>query len=313
MGKKDLRKQYSNFDKSIIDYVSIIDPSSTNKLTPFLLKVLNDNLQKHSGLKKISQSFSNIDNHLDRVIMEVIMDYAIGGQHNFDEIKKFNEHLENNRIEQKDISQYNNFEDILTQNGMAEMKMMDKELSKQVLKIYEDSEWLVVKPLSFKASLAYGSGTKWCTAMRNEPSYFYRYTTNGILLYVINKINHKKFGFFSSETEFSVWNAIDNRIDSMESKIPYEVLSIIRDNSDLTLKPRNYELFSEDENKNRGKFSYAFEEGPLEMEAPMVMMEADVNYYMNEDVDYEVMTEAYEDEVMTETYEEAPSLNIYRG
>jgi hypothetical protein len=303
MGKKDLKKQYTNLDVSVIDYVSRIDPSKTNKLTPFLLKILSKNILDRGYIAK--KEFSDITNNgIDLYIIEMLIDVIGDGYQGLETLREFNEHLENNRIENTDINQYETWEDLLIQKGIADVKQMDKQLTKQVERIYEDSTWLVIKPLSFSASLAYGSGTKWCTAMKMEPTYFYRYASEGILLYVINKVNGKKYGFNSSPNEFSVWNTTDNRIDSLESGVPYEILSIIREKSNLSNNPKNSELFSDEEIKNKDKYY-----GQLKIVPPLYVITDDEeraypSEMLTEDIeigDYTIYeSQAYSEEGMEE-------------
>jgi hypothetical protein len=314
MGKKELRKQYSDLDVSLIDYVSRLDPSKTNKLTPFLLKIISKrNKEKDFSTRK--DLINIIHNRFDVYIIEILLDVMGEGYGAIETLREFNEHLENNRIENTDINQYETWEDLLTQKGIADVKLLDKQLTKQVERIYEDSTWLVIKPLSFSSSLAYGSGTKWCTAMKHEPSYFYRYASEGILLYVINKINGKKYGFNSSSSEFSVWNTVDTRIDSIESGIPYEILTVIREKSNLSTNPKNSELFSDEEIKNKNNF-YGKKSLSLVIEEPI-----DINEYpIEEVVDYEVMEESmgeydvYESQVYSEEIIEVdPSYYVQQG
>ena len=314
MGKKDLRKQYGDLDVSLIDYVSRLDPSKTKKLTPFLLKIISKrNKEKDFSTRK--DLINIIHNRFDVYIIEILLDVMGEGYGAIETLREFNEHLENNRIENTDINQYEAWEDLLVQKGIADVKLMDKQLTKQVERIYEDSTWLVIKPLSFSASLAYGSGTKWCTAMKNEPSYFYRYASEGILLYVINKINGKKYGFNSSPSEFSVWNAVDTRIDSIESGIPYEILTVIREKSNLSTNPKNSELFSDEEIKNKNDF-YGKKSLLEDIGEPI-----DINEYpIEEVVDYEVMEESmgeydvYESQVYSEEIIEVdPSYYVQQG
>lgn len=282
MGKKDLKKQYPALDVSVIDYVSRIDPSKTNKLTPFLLKIISKQTLDKKHL--VRTEWSNIvNNRIDMYIVEMLMDIIGEGRQGLQTLKEFNEHLENNRIENTDISQYETWEDILAQKGIADMKMMDKELSKQVERIYEDSTWLIIKPLSFSSSLIYGSGTKWCTAMKREPHYFYKYSSEGILIYVINKSNGKKFGICSNPHEVSFWNMIDNRIDSLESGIPFEILSIIREKIDLKSNPKNHELFSDEEKENKRKhYIDEFKDYESELMPMSEELDTDVMYIEDE-------------------------------
>lgn len=289
MGKKDLRKQYGDLDVSLIDYVSRLDPSKTKKLTPFLLKIISKR-NKEKDFSTSKDLINIIHNRFDVYIIEILLDVMGEGYGAIETLREFNEHLENNRIENTDINQYETWEDLLTQKGIADVKLMDKQLTKQVERIYEDSTWLVIKPLSFSASLAYGSGTKWCTAMKREPSYFYRYASEGILLYVINKVNGKKYGFNSSPSEFSVWNAVDTRIDSIESGIPYEILTVIREKSNLSTNPKNSELFSDEEIKNKNDF-YGKKFLSVDIGEPIDLHE----YPIEEVVDYEIMEESMGD------------------
>ena len=109
------------------------------------------------------------------------------GYNNFRMFKEFVDLNERNLINQNDITKYKTFRDIELQISLSELKNMDKELSKQTHKLYEDNEWLVIKPMSYQASLKYGASTKWCTASKNESDYYFSYSKRGILIYCINK------------------------------------------------------------------------------------------------------------------------------
>jgi len=252
MGKRELKKQYSELDINLIDFISKLDKTKTNKLLPFILKQLRKRLNgdDDNRPKKLYgewfTKFMEPNNELEYVLLEVILEHFIG-KNNSEAIVKFAEHLEEGRIKNNDINQYESWDQIHYAVSEAEIKYHEKELSKQIQRIYEDEDWLLLKPLSLKASMTYGSGTRWCTTMENEPNYFYRYSRNGILIYVINKKSGNKFGFYSSPGEFSVWNSIDQRIDSMETKLPSNLIEIIRDNTDLETNPKNIELFSMEE------------------------------------------------------------------
>jgi hypothetical protein len=98
--------------------------------------------------------------------------------------------------------------------------------------MYEDDEWLVLRPLTRESSVKYGAGTKWCTASTNEEYQFYRYTRRGILIYTINKKTGQKVAAFKNtdpynEPELSFWNEIDTRIDSYEAELPEFIMKLI--------------------------------------------------------------------------------------
>ena len=175
------------------------------------------------------------------------------GYNNYRMFKEFIDLNERNLITQNDVTKYKTFRDIELQISLSELKNMDKELSKQTHKLYEDNEWLVIKPMSYQASLKYGASTKWCTASRENSDYYLRYSRRGILIYCINKITGDKVGAFKSldehEKETSFWDIVDQRIDSMDSGLPIVVMDIIKKEFKEQVKS-NFELLS-DEERNR--------------------------------------------------------------
>lgn len=197
------------------------------------------------------ETIKNLDTtELMRRIM--FMNHYIGHS-NFRMFKDFIDLNERNLISQNDVTKYKTFRDVELQISLSELKNMDKELSKQTHKLYEDNEWLVVKPMSYQASLKYGASTKWCTASRENPDYYLRYSRKGILIYCINKITGDKVGAFKSleqyEKETSFWDIVDQRIDSMESGLPNVVIDVIKKEFKEQVKS-NFELLS-DEERNR--------------------------------------------------------------
>jgi hypothetical protein len=60
---------------------------------------------------------------------------------------------------------------------------------KGAYKIFGDSNYLVVRPLTWESSCFYGFETKWCTAMKNDRYHYDKHTRDGILYYFIDKKN----------------------------------------------------------------------------------------------------------------------------
>jgi hypothetical protein len=58
--------------------------------------------------------------------------------------------------------------------------------------IEENDNYLILSPKTFKGSLKYGYGTKWCTASKDNPNYFTKYSKEGTLVYVIYKKEVKR-------------------------------------------------------------------------------------------------------------------------
>jgi hypothetical protein len=77
--------------------------------------------------------------------------------------------------------------DLAQAKERKERKEQEKEAKKNVDKIYEDKNWLVVRPKTWGSSCVYGAGTKWCTTSKETDSHFKRETERNFLIYVINK------------------------------------------------------------------------------------------------------------------------------
>jgi hypothetical protein len=187
---------------------------------------------------QLSEEFLNGLSNLQLVLYANILPSLMNGS---DAVffKKFCELNERGLIEQNDLSTYNSFEQITTQLTLAELKENAKDMVGSIIKLHDDSEWLIVKPLTFAASKKYGAFTKWCTTSRDNPEYFIRYTNRGSLIYIINKKTGLKVACFKSfdenEPEFSFWNSIDLRVDSLESGLPNDILNLIV--KDITENP----------------------------------------------------------------------------
>ena len=251
-----LSKDNPEFQVNLIDLLRILDPSESGKFMTFLIKqfkevVLNEN-NKLMGtevtdmLDKLSPDLSPIEKYQLSILLLYI------GKENLYALWEFNKHLDENRIEEKDIQKYASWSNIANAVMDAEIKQNEKELRKQIDVIYDDHDWVVLKPLSFESSLAYGAGTKWCTASKHNPNYFYDYTNRGMLIYVMNRKTQYKFAMYvelkSNEKSFqpkqkiSFWSASDIQTESMELNIPDFITDVLRKQiTDKTqLKPNKY-------------------------------------------------------------------------
>ena len=102
-------------------------------------------------------------------------------------------HRFSSSLKEKDINKYN-YNNLLSIIEPMVFKSLEKDLSKDITKIYEDKDWLIMSPKSHRASCVYGANTKWCVTMRDDSQYFNRYTKgNFYLMFVIDKNNNKKW------------------------------------------------------------------------------------------------------------------------
>jgi len=260
---EELKKQNPNFN---IDGIAIMNDSlGKSKYTEMAInlikhKILENNESRHKDLiYELQDELGFDEEYLNSLtymelsnIIHLISNYF--GYSNFKLIKEFIDLNEKKLIENNDLTTYKTFNELELQISLSNLKSIDNEMTKQVQKLYETDEWLVVKPLSYQASLKYGASTKWCTASKDNAEYYFRYSKQGILIYSINKkTGNKVAGFKSvdenSEPETSFWNITDQRIDSMDSGLPSDVLDIFRNEFSNT-KQTNWDILT-DEERNR--------------------------------------------------------------
>lgn len=257
MGKRSLKEQNKDLEIHVVDLINKFDPSETGKYTKFLTKILRDKLEERKLCEKQKKGkirTLNIDNIGDfkapvglNDLEDILINYLLElyGSENMENLISFHKHTQENRIVGKDVNSYNGWGEINKEVLLATLKQNQKLLEKQVQKVVDTEEFLIIRPLTVEASLTYGSGAKWCTASKYNKEYFYSYSRSGVLCYVINKINGDKFGvYYELETkEFSLWDATDKRIDSVESTIPSDLINKLY--KFMKNEKRNYEYFSE--------------------------------------------------------------------
>jgi hypothetical protein len=269
MGIKKLKKENEFLNMTIADMLAKFDTSKTKKYSQFLVKILNQRIEewKKDNLFRVTK---DPNNPIDRVIPSNSWENAIvrgfvcdwlfnwGNMENFVE---FTELMEKGLVNENDISKYDSWDMLQIQLFEAKNREMFKKSKKEIHKIFEDENYMIFKPLTYLASCSYGYQTKWCTAMINESSYFYNHS-KGVLIYLIDKKENKKFAFYKKilhpyEMEdydhenyvFKTYNQEDKQIDTIQTGLPMNILQIIMMECDTKLPTTiaNYKLFSEDE------------------------------------------------------------------
>lgn len=263
---KDL-KTNPEFNINLFELFSLFSPGKKTKYTETLLRVMKKtpNLDEHCNEIRLylSDKFGFDMDELNNIPTLHLMFFYRLIDNMFNEsdlitFQKFCEFNERGLIKQNDLSRYHFFDDINNAVSMAEIISDSKELEKQIKVVYEDEEWLFIRPLTFNASKKYGSNTKWCTTTESNPEYFVKYSSRGVLIYCLNKKTGYKVASFHSldknEPEFSWWNQKDNRIDSLQSELPDELLKVIRVES-MENKPKtNRFLLGDNERIKEEKF-----------------------------------------------------------
>lgn len=274
MGLKKVKLENKNLDLSLIDMLQYYDISKTKKYTQFLVKMFKELIQNDLHLtqqyrKNGLDNDEKMDTLVDRNSFEgflthkLVVEILIG----YPKIKlyiTFCELMERGLVEIKDISTYDSWEMVENQVFLALNKANVKKAKKEIKIIYEDSCYLVFKPLTYLASCTYGYQTKWCTSMINSPDYFYDHSSKGVLIYVINKNTNEKYGFFyeimglldvfdvnKHRYLFKVFDNEDRQVDTFQTNIPHNILSLIY--TDIQNSPENWKFFSKVELKQMAK------------------------------------------------------------
>jgi hypothetical protein len=276
MGIKKIKKENDYLNISLIDMISKFDPSETKKYTQFLVNILKKELKerefgfyldKRDNVEKQVKADS-IENKLSRLIC---CDYLFG-KINIENFLELCSLMDRGLVEENDISKYNSWDMVEEQLYHAKNREAFKKAKKEIKVIYENDDYLILKPLTHQASCAYGYNTKWCTAMINDPEYFYNHS-KGVLIYVMDKKQNQKFGFYKELPEdgprlepnfggnedltFKIYNEKDDRIDSFQTGIPRDILELIANEMDTknSLTTPNHKLFSNDEIKKMLKYT----------------------------------------------------------
>ena len=245
---KDLKNNKEN-SVNVVEFMELIAPDLKTKYTELMVRIFKSSVeQKYAD--KISEAItalktlypekeSEIDSFssFNTIFISYMFDIMHDTNINIENIKKFVEYNERNLIEKNDITTYKTYDEIHNQVIFAEMKVQEKELEKQVVKLFEDEDWFMLKPLTYESSMKYGYNTKWCTAMETDKTYFNRYTKEGVLIYFINKKTTQKVAVYKKlfdgtnpikTTDITFWNEIDKQIDSFSSGLPGYLLDELR-------------------------------------------------------------------------------------
>jgi hypothetical protein len=236
---KDLKVQNPSYVVDVIEVLSSMDPSKSNKYLPFMIKCTAEWVEW-------------INNELRNETFKEM----------FEVIKDFEDLSQRNLLDNKDIYSYESNQDIIEAVKTAKEKITRSEVKKKETEVlYEDDRWLVIFPLSTRSSNLYGKATKWCVASedQNYGRYFKQYTENGVLVYLIDK-NVKdsearnnifsKVAFHNDRNKqdgITLWDVVDTQMNvsnamKVYSLVGSEIMTIINDK--LENGPTNKEAAS---------------------------------------------------------------------
>ena len=199
--KEDLRKKYTEKFKEYpetLDFIlGISDLADTNfKYADFVLKTLHP---------------SASDDDVEHII---------------DLVKDFDRFQQS--LEVKDINKYGLYqlEDAIIKHKETSKSQQKKSFDTSgAKKIFEDKNILIVRPLTFGASCKYGAGTRWCTTMAGQPSYFESHTSKEQALYyvILKNFNRDnkfyKIAIHMKPNEVVWYDSTDERMTKREIEV----------------------------------------------------------------------------------------------
>ena len=241
----ELKKQYPELNVTLFDMMTRLDTSKTYKYLPLMCKIFGQRYNPKKLWHKDDYSGGMLEIQSMLISKGISTDNLTDSQmyymanyitENFSRdiyqtLIEFMAYMDKGHIINKDISEYKDIDDVRGAVTLASMKELTKDLEGQVIKEFEDEKWVVVRPLTFSASVKYGASTRWCTTYQKEKQYFEKYWRKGILVYFINKETGYKFAGFKGlqgDSEFSFWNAEDTRIDYLDVDADEYLFPIVR-------------------------------------------------------------------------------------
>jgi hypothetical protein len=255
----ELRKN----EKNQINLVKIIEslvPDKKTKYVELLARIIHEEIDKKMSkdnfVKKIEDYKSDNFSSLEKYFIIFILDRILN-KIEIDEFNYFCDKFESNALKGVDL-QTLSAEDVVIHVQTLQEIDKEKDLEKATYKLVDNDEWLVLLPLTYEASKKYGMNTKWCTASEGTDDHFYEYSSNGILVYIINRQTNVKHAIFYDiediyediQNRITLWNSEDKPIELFLISLPDSVLNPIKNyfiNARKTNQELYIELFGEDE------------------------------------------------------------------
>ena len=192
---QDIKNKFPNVDPDIIDFFVKNDPSRNQKYLEWMVKAIN-HLPTVQYINRQILGYNGEDyepniktaNEILKKVREFheLQPYLVytkdGKREGTTDLYKY-------KFTDNEMIYHLNFDIIKAKKRRyeREKEKKEKKFKKQADKIYEDKNWLVVRPISWEASCIYGAGTRWCTTSKNSDRHFKRETKRKLLIYVINK------------------------------------------------------------------------------------------------------------------------------
>lgn len=315
-GKKEIIEKTKNkypTDGEFIDRMFSIDTTSQGKYAEWIGKYLDLSL-KFKDYDKIEdlitkiiipfeKNYKRIDGKIVEQFVEKLRESGVNlvGKELFD--------VEKIKKNPKDINAYSiPFYIIAMLQVLDENKTrVEKErlAKKDIDKVFDDSNFLVVRPLTHGASCYYGKNTRWCTSAEKDTTQFEKYSRDGVLYYFIDKRypndkvalflekdggKLKKYVYNSADVEkgigflYDEFPELTNLINELTEQLP--IVSLLKafmsgkENSNQIIGSDNITGFVKNE-KNRGESIIKFDFDGLDEYKKLFNLSDDDEYLLS--------------------------------
>ena len=213
---EDVKKKYPNITGEVIEQMALFDPSGNNKYLDFIMYYYDRLIDGNLIIKFVKLFHKNV-NKLNKELLDGVIEKHKMGWLLTDD-SPVGRIFQSVYKSPKDINSYKEwsiFERVMLFADQSLPKSEVKKLEANIL--YNSDDILIMIPKSHKASCYYGAGTKWCTTNRDSDNYYNRYTSEGTLIYYINKKENQsndwyKAAFFIKDSgECQVFDAPDTQ------------------------------------------------------------------------------------------------------
>ena len=132
-----------------------------------------------------------------------------------------------NKYEHQELRNYvdRGFFDFLRETEILRDEFNKKKGEKEVVKVFDSENLLVVRPTSYESSCLYGAGTKWCTASKQSSNHYENYSHAGALYYFITRgvdqsNRFYKVALFKNDLGINQWwDALDENLDKKNTEL----------------------------------------------------------------------------------------------
>ena len=256
---KDLREN----PKNIVNVTKIIENilhGKKSKYVELLLRLITDLTESsmdyepnNDELNRYNITFTD-ETTLEKLFTLLIIRSTFSSTEDGSDYDEFNEIMyfcdvhDENRLPGIDTQRVT-VDEICEINTLQKKRDRIKTLESEVIKLLDNDQWTIVVPLTYESSMKYGANTKWCTTNEDSDIHFLEYTSNGLLIYIINKVDKVKHAihFNTQDAEFgtsniTLWNEEDDCVELLLTYFPPIVLDTIRPFLDDKQETTNHEI-----------------------------------------------------------------------